>query len=105
MPGLRIFPIMDTENENHPDMSYISGEMFRNNHFRDRIRPIYSIPNLDGVLEKAGAGKVSKDKPSSYSNMLDEYEVIDLYRTLKDRKDTNLQELRILPEHASGISG
>jgi len=92
MPGLAIFPIMDTENETHPDRSYMTGAMFDGNHFREQIHPIYNIPNLDAVIEKAGLGTVSKDKPSSYSNMLDDLEVQDMYDALKGRNDTNLQD-------------
>ena len=92
MPELMIFPIMDTENGRDPNKAYMTGSMFDQSPFRKRIHPIYSIPNLDVVIEKAGLGQVSKDKPSSYSNMLDDLEVKDLYDALKDRQDTNLSD-------------
>lgn len=92
MPELKIFPIMDTENESHPDRCYMTGSMFDGNYFRDRICPIYSIPNLDTVIERAGLGHVSKDKLTSYSNMLDDLEVQDMYDALKGRDDTNLYD-------------
>ncbi len=99
---------MDTENAHNPDKSYMSGAMFDHSPFSKRIEPIYSIPNLDVVMEKAGLGHVSRDKPSSYNNMLDEYEPLELYTVLKGRDDTNLQNflrycLKSRPEYQNRI--
>lgn len=93
MPGLRIFTIMDTEYEiDRSDKSYISGSMFDKCFFKDRMVPIYNAPDMDTVFENAGIGHVSYKKPASYTNILDDYEVIDVYDMLKGRDDSNLSE-------------
>ena len=105
MPGLHIFTIMDTECDlAHSDRNYISGNIFSRCCFKDRMTAIYSSPDMDTVFEKAGIGHVSCKKPASYSDILDEYEVVDVYRMLKGREDSNLSVfleycLRTRPEY------
>lgn len=91
MPNLRIFTIMDTEYElAHSNRSYITGNMFNQCYFQGRMTAIYNAPNMDRVFEKADIGKVSCKKPSSYTDILDSYEVMDLYEKLNGREDSNL---------------
>ena len=105
MPNLRIFTIMDTEYElSHSDRSYMTGNMFGKCCFRDRMTAIYNAPNMDTIFERAGIGRVSYRKPSSYTDILDDYEVPEVYGMLKGRKDSNLSEflgycLRTRPEY------
>ena len=109
MPGLHIFPIMDTEYDiAHSDRSYITGNMFGRCFFRDRMTAIYNAPDMDTVFEKAGIGHVSYKKPASYTDILDDYEVIDVYNMLKGREDTNLSVflgfcLRTRPEFQNKV--
>jgi len=105
MPKLKIFPIMDTERDlAHSDRSYMTGNMFAKSCFSDRVVPIYNIPDLDTIFREAGIGKVTSDKPSSYSDILDGYDVIEIYEMVKGREDTNLSEflkycLKTRPEY------
>ncbi len=109
MPGLRIFTIMDTEYDiSHSDRSYITGNMFGGCFFRDRMTPIYNAPNMDVVFERSSIGHVSSKKPASYTDILDDYEVIDVYNMLKGRDDSNLSEflrycLRTRPEYQNRV--
>lgn len=93
MPSLHIFTIMDTEFELlHSNRTYMTGNMFNGCYFRDQMTAIYNAPDMDTIFEKAGIGRVSYKKPASYTDILDDYEVLDVYHLLKDRSDSNLSE-------------
>ena len=50
MERLVIFTIMDEDMDFRSRKSYLSGDLFRNSPFYDRIVPIINTPNMDRVM-------------------------------------------------------
>ena len=90
MPGLKIFPIMDTDDSPQTEKSYRTGNMFRSSVFGDRIIPIFNTPNLDAVLNECGFRIDPNNKIRSYAALVEGYELRDLIAGLKNCGNTNL---------------
>lgn len=62
MERLVIFTIMDEDMDFRSRKSYLSGDLFRNSPFYDRIVPIINTPNMDRVMEEIGLGSIQSKK-------------------------------------------
>lgn len=87
----RIFTIMDIDGDYIREKSYITGNMFRDCPFRDKIVPIYNKDNLDEVMFRCGYGEVDQcNKPYFYYKLCDELDVQVLLERLRKDNGTNL---------------
>lgn len=102
--GFRIFIIMDTDDCNDKQKKdFISGKMFNDHWACKYIVPIYNIPELETVLEKAKIPfkKVGDKRKKEYIKLFptdpkyiktDQVQIQDLLDKLKKQKNTNLYE-------------
>ena len=73
MPDLKIFPILDIDSYGKSKKTYVTGNMFKDCPFADRITPIFNDPNLDTVMKELGFDINAYDgkKVSSYHDIVD----------------------------------
>ena len=73
MPGLKIFPIMDIDSYGKMKRAYVTGNMFKEYPYNNRIFPIFNDPNLDDVLKKLGykVDTNGSNKVTSYHEIFD----------------------------------
>ena len=96
MKDLVIFPILDVDSYKKEKKAYITGNLFRESPFRDRIHPIVNDTDLDAVLiglgypiSTAGANKTATYHSVFDSMMAEEY--IQLSNAIKTvSKQSNL---------------
>lgn len=88
MPNLMIIPIVDVDLDGRSRNQYLSGDMFRDSVFRDRILPVINNPNMDVVFERIGMPEV-KDKVDYYTRL--SMEPLQLYERLKACDGTNME--------------
>lgn len=87
----RIFPIMDIDGDYIREKSYITGNMFRDCPFRDKIVPIYNKDNLDEVMSRCGYGDVYlRNKPYYYKTIGNRADIKELLSRLQKDEGTNL---------------
>lgn len=90
MPNLTIIPVVDVDGDGRSIKSYLSGDMFNDSLFRDRIIPVLNNPNLEEVMYDIGYPQII-DKTQSYSKM--DLDPILLHSKLKSSDKTNMELL------------
>ena len=102
--GFKIFIIMDTDDcSEEQKRKFITGEMFKEHWAYDYIVPIYNIPELESVLEKANVPfkKSGIKRKKEYIKIFptdlkyektDEVQIEELRNTLRKQDNTNLDE-------------
>ena len=96
MRDLVIFPILDIDSYRNEKKAYITGNLFRNSPFADRIHPIFNDGNLDEILlglgyriSTAGANKITTYHAVFDHMMAQEFETLsEKLKTVSDK--TNL---------------
>ncbi len=91
--GLRnvtIIPVLDVDGDARSYRSYMSGDIFRDSIFRDRIIPVANEPNLEAVMEDIGYPPI-KDKIDWYTSV--DVEPMDFYKRLARSQKTNMEQL------------
>ena len=89
MPELRIVPIVDVDADRRSLKSYLSGDMFRDCVFHDRIIPVVNDPNMEAVFEDLGFPPIT-DKVEFYSQLY-KIDVNALYEGFKGSGRTNME--------------
>jgi len=102
--GFKIFIIMDTDDCSEiQKRDFINGDMFKNHWAYKYIVPIYNIPELESVLDKANIPfkKVGVKRKKEYIKIFptdpkyektDEIQIEEFLKNLKKQKNTNLNE-------------
>ena len=102
--NFKIFIIMDTDDcTAEQKRDFMSGKMFKEHWAYNYIVPIYNIPELESVLEKANIPfkKTGDKRKKEYIKLFptdpkyektDEIQIQELLNTLKKQKNTNLYE-------------
>ena len=96
MKDLVIFPILDVDSYKKEKKSYLTGNLFRDSPFRDRIHPILNDTDLDSVLIDLGypISTAGANKTATYHALFDPMMAMD-YIAMSERmktvpKNTNL---------------
>ena len=92
MERLAVFPILDIDSYRNEKKAYVTGNLFRESPFADRMHPIFNDVNLDDVLINLGykISTAGANKTSTYHAVFDRMMAKD-YERLSE-------ELRTVPE-------
>ena len=73
MKNLVIFPILDVDSYKNEKKSYVTGNLFRDSPFKDRIHPILNDTDLDSVLIEPGypISTAGANKTTTYHALFD----------------------------------
>lgn len=100
MSEITIFVIMDVDNDRRSAKSFRSKDMFRDSPFYDQIVPIMTDPDLDTVMRQAGFDIADRNKPDSYSEILDSIGFIEELEKALENKDTDIPKMiDIIKDH------
>ncbi len=102
MERLVIFTIMDEDMDFRSRKSYLSGDLFRNSPFYDRIVPIINTPNMDRVMEEIGLGSIQSKKVRSYARIMDE--IVDPMKFLLDLDGNSNTNMDLFVRHCMSCS-
>ena len=90
---LRIFIIMDVDNDERSVHEYLSKEMFKDCPLKDYIIPIINRRDLDDVFRSIGFEIDRNNKPESYRELLNDVDIDYLLELLRGCEATNLDEM------------
>lgn len=90
---LRIFIVMDVDNDESMVDMFMTKAMFKDCPLKDCIVPILNRKEMDGVFRSMGFDIDAGNKPESYRDALNTTDVDQLLESLKLCDNTNLDEM------------